>query len=194
MSLTTIVTQFALTVGASLAERIASALSARIKQEPEKANPVDIAIATRSAVSADREGKIASAKAAIDRKFDDMQRELVASAFAAPTYGMVGRIHEMGKDPVSDYTWLEVVFASSSAAVHAGTALRASANDGTHVSHAMRTGTMYALHTPRSEGRAVIRVSGAENVLGLTCWDYLFVPHPSAIRRLGDYGPSGGGE
>ncbi len=61
MSLTSIVTQFALTVGASLAERIASALSSRIKQEPEpEANPVDIAIATKSAVSADREGKIAS--------------------------------------------------------------------------------------------------------------------------------------
>ncbi|MBK9496872.1 MAG: hypothetical protein IPO08_20665 [Xanthomonadales bacterium] len=62
MSLTTILTQFALTVGASLAERVASALSARIKQEPKpEAKPVDIAIATKSAVSADREGKIASA-------------------------------------------------------------------------------------------------------------------------------------
>jgi hypothetical protein len=64
MSLTTILTQFALTVGASLAERVASALSARIKQEPKpEANPVDIAIATKSAVSADREGKIASEQA-----------------------------------------------------------------------------------------------------------------------------------
>lgn len=69
MSLPTIVTQFALTVGASLAERIASALSARIKQEPEpEANPVDIAIATKSAVSADREGKIASERAKAQRE------------------------------------------------------------------------------------------------------------------------------
>jgi hypothetical protein len=63
MTWTSIATQFVLTVGASLAERLASALSARIKQEPEKANPVDIAIATKSAVSADREGKIASERA-----------------------------------------------------------------------------------------------------------------------------------
>lgn len=61
MTWTSIATKFVLTVGASLAERLAAALSARIKQEPEaEANPVDIAIATKSAVSADREGKIAS--------------------------------------------------------------------------------------------------------------------------------------
>ena len=74
MSLTTIVTQFALTVGASLAERIASALSARIKQEPEpEASPVDIAIATKSAVSADREGKIASERADLVQRLHSLQ-------------------------------------------------------------------------------------------------------------------------
>lgn len=63
MSWTSIATQFLFTVGSAIAERAGAALSSCIKQEPAKANPVDVAIATKSAVSADREGKIASERA-----------------------------------------------------------------------------------------------------------------------------------
>jgi hypothetical protein len=88
MSWGSIITQFVFTVGSAIAERAGAALSARIKQEPEpEANPVDIAIATKSAVSADREGKIASERA---KKF--IAGETVTVKWSWQSKGWVGTV------------------------------------------------------------------------------------------------------
>jgi hypothetical protein len=62
MSWTALAIQLVSQLGSALVERFVKPASER-KQEPEKANPVDIAIATKSHVSADREGKLASERA-----------------------------------------------------------------------------------------------------------------------------------
>ncbi len=61
MNWTALAIQLASQLGSALIERFAKPAS-----EPKReagANPVDVAIATKSAVSADREGKIASERA-----------------------------------------------------------------------------------------------------------------------------------
>lgn len=183
MSLTTIVTQFALTVGASLAERIASALSARIKQEPEpEANPVDIAIATKSAVSADREGKIASMKAEVDARFERMLRDTPREPIGhvARVKALNGRHAEL--DITSNWNnWNPKIGVGDTVLFCDQDGCRA--NDKVRVQRELRS-----VDVPTTV--AYVKFDAPiEHGATMVGW-YVFIKRRS-VRRLGDYGPGG---
>ena len=192
MSLTTILTQFALTVGASLAERIASALSARIKQEPEpEASPVDIAIATKSAVSADREGKIASERA---KAFLVGEKVQVNWAWQKSWTGtVVEEVPGKGYKVCADRgggTW--VCNASEMKRIATKSAVSAD-REGKLARERGRCGHPLVKQWQTNTGLVAVSCPKCGTMSAAATLDEAKKAVLGNPRRLGDYGPSGGG-